>query len=285
MVIKFLRRPQADISLHIEGDSFSPGDTVSFRATIGSRKGFDVRSARLSLLCVETYWQMTSDGKTSRQQKRTRTIAEVSHDFMSEGRFERGIPHVENAAIALPADAPPTVTGKHANLSWKLRLSVDVPGARDLQSDETFTVVPANSGPLVSLGGGRSPVVIEETFGDCRLRLELPADEFQAGRSFTGRLRLDAIKDCGVPEIRIELVRQEKAGVRKHEAVGDHMVLETDAHYAANRTRQWGFNLTVPDGRWPSADISDTTVSWKVKGILARSRRRDFSVEKEITVY
>jgi hypothetical protein len=283
MVIKFLRRPKASISLDVEGEEFHPGDFVRCRAVITSQKGFDVRKCRLVLACVETYWQTTSDGKTTSQVKRTGTITEVEHRFVRIDRIRPGISHIEEAVITLPPDAPSTVIGRHARLDWMLKLSLDVKGARDLKAERSFTVNSVQD-PSVS-PGNRSMVETMQSFDDCDLGLEIARTEYRAGDSVQGRLRLESKGDCDFPEVRVEIVRQEKAGVRGSSTVADQAVLETNATYSSGRTRQWGFSLVVPDGRWPSTEVSRTLVSWRVKAVLARSRRRDFSVEREITVY
>lgn len=68
MVPRFMRRPQAELGIHVYGESFAPGSDVSFRILILSSEGFEVREAIVSLVCVETYWVTTSDGKSTRQQ-------------------------------------------------------------------------------------------------------------------------------------------------------------------------------------------------------------------------
>ena len=282
MVLKFLRRPHAQIDLHIEGDQFAAGDLVRFRATIGSRQGFPVRSGKFALECVETYWQIVRNGKRTSERERRKTIAEVFRELLVDGRIQRSIPYIEDSTLTLPDDAPSTVVGKHANISWRLKLSLDVPEARDVQYEQPFTVIPKS--PLCLSNGSPSMVVAQEDFSDCELKLELPALKYQAGDSLSGKLRLDAITECNMPEIRIEIVRQEEAGVRGSSTVADQVVLEKDARYGAGRGGQWGFNLRVPEGRWPTTDISNTQVSWRVRAILSRSLRRDYAVEQEITV-
>lgn len=129
-----------------------------------------------------------------------------------------------------------------------------------------------------------APVTVDEEFDDCRLRLEISQGEVRAGESVSGRLRIDALKDCGFSEVRVELERREKAGTRKRNETVDSAVLQQDLELRANRTQEWGFRLTVPPGVWPSTEIRDTLVEWKVKGILARSMRRDFSAEYALQV-
>ncbi len=279
-----MRRPQAEIDLEISGESFSPGDEVPFRASIASRKGFDVRNGKISLQCIETFWIVVSNGKSTSQKKRTETLVEVVHDFMSRGKIDRNMPHVVESSLTIPAQAPVSVHGKTARISWQLKLSMDVPGRRDLHEELPFLV----RGPLTERARQRdeysAPITIDEEFDDCDVRLELSRQELKAGESIDGRLRLEARKDVEFAELRVELERKEEAGVRKSKTTADQLVLEQDIDLRAMRSQEWRFSLTVPEGIWPSTHVSKTRIEWRLKAILARTRRRDFSVEHELRV-
>ena len=284
MPISFMRRPRADIDLQVTGENFSPGDEVGFRATITAAKGLNVRQARLSLQCIETYWVIVSTGKSTSEQKRTRTLAEVPYTFIRNSRIRRGLPHIEEGSLKLPEDAPLSAEGKVANIRWQLKLSIDVPGRRDLHSEQVFVVRSPFATNDDHRDEGASRVTVDERFGDCKLRLEVSQDRVNAGDSVPGRLRIDALQDCRFPEVRVELERREEAGSRKRSVTADQVVLEQDLELKANRSQEWGFQLTVPPGTWPSTEIRSTVVRWKVKGILARSMRRDFSAEYALQV-
>lgn len=277
---KFMRRPQADVELHAYGETFTPGSDIEFRARILSRNGFEVRRARISIACVETYWVVTSDGKTTHHQKRTRRISEVSHAFMEGGVIRPGLAHREESTLRLPDDSPPSVEGKRANLSWRLRLAIDVPGARDITAETPLTVVLPRAGSTRD----RPSHAVDERFEECDLHLEVPGGRVDPGSPVEGRLRLSTRARCDFPEIRIELTRREKAGVKKGFTVVDSATIATDAVYEAEQRREWSYLLRVPEGMFPTTSVSDTSVSWEVKAVFSRSRRTDFRVGAEIEV-
>ena len=100
----------------------------------------------------------------------------------------------------------------------------------------------------------------------------------------TGRLRLDAVGNCDFSDVRVELVLDEKAGDKKSRVAADSIVMEQDVSLSPNRSQEWRFTLTLPAEPSRSTRISKTSLEWSVKGVFARKRRRDLSVEKEIVV-
>lgn len=280
MVPRFMRRPPASLELHLYGETFSPGSEIGYRVLILSRTGFPVRVARVSMECVETYWVVTSDGKNTRQARRTRRISEVSSSFLEGGTIRPGLAHREESSLRLPDDAPLSVRGKRANLAWRMRLAVDVPGARDVHAETPFTVV----SPSARLAGSAPPLVVNAAFEECDLRLAVPGGRLAAGDAVEGRLYVTARSRCEFPEVRVELARREKAGVKKSVTVAGVSILEKQAVLDADQRREWAYSLTVPDGVFPTTDISDTSVTWEVKAVLTRSLRTDFPLGAEINV-
>lgn len=283
-----MRRPPANLELWVDGDKFAPGDDVNIRITIASDKGLQVREGLITLECVETFWRSEYNAatKTSTLNKHTQKLVEIPLQFISDVQIHSGVAHREAITLQLPEDVPTTLVGKNANISWQVKVALDVPGARDLREERPITVLPppSPSKPETPPTGLSSPVVAEQVYGECRLRLELPVDNLSVVDSLTGRLRLDALQDCDFSEIRVALVRQEEAGDKKSNHVEGEVVLERDATLRANLSREWRFTLVVPQGLWPSAQVSKTSLTWSVKGIFARSRRTDFAVEKVIDV-
>ncbi len=279
-----MRRAKADVALEIDGEQFSPGEEVKVRTTIAADEDINVREVVISLICVETFWRMESNGKTSSLRKKTQTLIEVPLQFATDSRFHRGIPYREEHRLTLPADSPLTLAGKIANISWQAKVSLDVAGARDIHVEKPVTVVSAQTISEDAASEYPQPVITEQSHDECRVRLELPSESWQIGDSMSGRLRLDAVEDCDFSEVRVELVLSEKAGDKKSQVAADSMVLEQDVSLSANRSQEWRFSLDLPTEPSRSTVISKTSLQWSVKGVLARKRRRDLSVEKEITV-
>ena len=217
MVFSFMRRPQADLELSVEGNHFVPGDDVNVRVNIASDKGFRVKAGIIALTCVETFWRTEYNAatKTSSLNKHTQRLEEIPLQFVSDRQVRRGIAHREELSLSLPEDAPVTLIGKNANVSWQVKLSLDVPGARDLHQERSITVLPSPPRLQDPNSDISSTTVTEQSFGELRMRLELPAGEVQIGDSIAGTLRLDAEQDCEIPELRVELVRHEESGDKK----------------------------------------------------------------------
>lgn len=281
-----MRRPDADLTLDIEGDSFAPGETVMGRITLSSKKGLKVRTGTVRLECIEKFWKTEYDPatKTTRPKEKSQKLAEFSVQIMNEVEVRSSIPLVEDVKFTLPDDAHRSVLGKTANISWQIEVSLDVPGARDLHSEKELTVVPQRQEQGTVARRDETPVSVDESFDECRLRIEAPSGEYRPGDVVSGRLRLDALEECSFPEVRVELVREEKAGDKLTGDVADSTVLETNASFRANLSREWRFSLSLPDELLPTTSHSKSTLAWKLRGTLARSRRRDHAVEAEITV-
>lgn len=279
-----MRRPQADLDLQLERDQFAPGDKVTVRVNIASDKGFRVKAGIIALTCVETFWRSEYNAatKTSSLNKHTQKLVEIPLQFMNDGQVRRGIAHREELSLSLPDDVPVTLIGKNANVSWQVKLALDVPGARDLHQERPITVLPSPPRPQDPNNDFPSTTVTEQSYSEFRMRLELPAGDFRVGESVAGTLRLDADQDRDISELRVELLRHEEAGDKKSKDVADETVLETDNSLLANRSREWRFRLTIPPGLWPSSQTSKTSIAWSVKAVVDRSRRRDYSVEKLI---
>lgn len=95
---------------------------------------------------------------------------------------------------------------------------------------------------------------------------------------------MNVIDDCEFGEVRVELTRREKAGVKKGYTVAHQVILASEAKYRASSGKEWRFLLGIPNGAFPTTRVSDTTLTWDVKGILARSLRSDYSAKLEIEV-
>ena len=83
----------------------------------------------------------------------------------------------------------------------------------------------------------------------------------------------------------MDLVCLEIAGTKRSETVEGRVVLREEASLRANGVQEWPFQILVPDVLLPSSSTDKTSVMWRVKGILVRSRRTDFTIEQVIQMY
>ncbi len=289
MVFSFMRRPDADLSLAIDGDSSLPGDDVMVRVNLSSNKGLKVRVGTATLECVETFWKNEYDAatRTTKLREKSQKLVELTSPVMGEVSVRSGIPLSEEVKFTLSADAHRTVIGGTVNIEWQVKVSLDVPGARDLHEEEGVLVVlerPDARDLDEREQDYASPVVIDDSFDECRLRIELPSSDYRPGDTVEGRLRLDALEECSFPEVRVELIREEKAGDKESGDIVDTTTLESDLNVRAALSREWRFSLAIPDELMPTTSHSKSVLRWKLRGTLARSRRRDYAVEAEIVV-
>ncbi len=284
MVFRFLKKPKADIEVIVDPVTASPGSDLDVSVSISTGKGFEVREAVARLRCIETYWKMEYDAgsKSTRKKKKRRNLVDAPTEFISNGKVDDGVGHRQTLKLKLPEDAPPTVEGKSANIAWTARVSIDVPGARDLHSDEPFTVLPLQSPEATS--DDPESIVATSSNDELGISLQIPDRLWKPGDAIDGELQVSVSKDCTFPEVRIELEVKEKAGAQNSTVTADKLVLDTDASFRRGLGREWRFSLSLPESHRPTLDLSDTEINWRVKAVFARSMRRDYVVEQAITV-
>lgn len=286
MVFSFMRRPKADLAVDIDGDTFLPGDAVRVRLKLSSKKGLNVRTGTVTLECVEKHWKREYDpaSKSTQLREKSQKLFEIASEIMRDASVRSGIPATEDITLSVPADAHRTVIGKTVNIAWKIKVALDVPGARDIKQEQELIVVPEHRDSRNGYREEESLTIAEDSFDEGRLSLQTESSDYWLGETAQGRLRLDAQEDSEFPEVRVELIRDEKSGDKSSDDVVDVVVLETGANIRKGLSREWRFNLAIPSEPQPSTSHSNSLLTWKLRGILARSRKRDYAVEAEIIV-
>lgn len=286
MVFSFLRRPKADTTIDIGDQPLIPGDEVVARVNLISKKGFDVRIGTVKFECVETYWKNEYNAATKSTQltEKTNQLYEFQAMIMKDVSVRSNIPVLEEARFWLPTTAHRTVVGKTVKIAWRVKVSLDVPGAKDLHAEEDLIVVPGQSEETVERQDEVLPVTTQDSFGDCGLRIELPTSRYELGDTVQGVIRLEPLEDCSFSELRVELVRDEKAGDKKSSDTLGSTVLGTDISFRAGLSQEWRFDFPIPNDPAPTVHFSNSALSWKIRAVLPRSFRRDYSLEPEIVV-
>jgi hypothetical protein len=275
-----------EVSLDVDGDSYYPGDTIKTGIHILSQDKFKVRSGSMDLVCTEEYWKMVSDGKTTRAQKYKRKLFRLKESFLTNTEFSSGMALNERKSLILPIDIPPTITGKSANISWQLDVKLDIPKMRDIHKKQALTVLPiANAIPV----GGENDISasnrILKSSRDGDMTLTVDSSQCIAGETLCGTLETMIKKDISVEGVRVELEVKEKAGVKSSKTIADKVQLEEKIHLGAGSYQRWKFSLGIPEGTLPSCKISETSVQWRVKGIINKRMQKDFLIDLPILVY
>jgi hypothetical protein len=269
------RRPKADISLEVGEGPFWPGDRVDVRVSLSTRESLHVREARIELACIETYYVAASQGPPF---KNTQVLFLESTPLLSETRVIEGFPQGGSFSFSIPREAPPTVRGDVAEISWLVRAAVNVAEARDVHQSRDIIVlspVPERSPPQTA----------EETYAQCTLSLSLSSTTVGEGETLQGVFRVEVRQNLGVQGIRVDLECQEKARDKVVWTVKDPVLLKGQEELTAGQILEWPLRLHVPKHRLPSTETHDTLVVWRVKGILDRRGRLDLDVEQKIDVY
>lgn len=115
----------------------------------------------------------------------------------------------------------------------------------------------------------------------------LPRTQWALGETIQGRLSVLAHKDIKFSDIRVELIQYE----RVPESSGNESTTELRTGLAEKTEMTAGQSLTLPfqiqlpqDGA-PSFYTERGSITWTLKGVLARRLATDYHIRKDLEVY
>ncbi len=290
-MLSFLHKPEADLAIDLDDKDIYPGDTVNLRLYITPRESFRIRSGTVELTCTEVYWRMvtTTTGKTTTTSNRKfrRKLYKLKESFLGATDLTSGMSLNQSASLTIPANAPPTVSGKTASITWELNAKLDIPKMRDIHEKRSLMVRSIPTAVAVDEKGWTSPSYSATDSADqCDLKLSVNTDIISAGQSLRGSLEAQVKEQFDVRKVRVELEVKEKAGNKSSAVIADSTVLDGGPiSFHGADFMQWQFQLKIPDTPLPSVSTSSTSVNWRIKGIMDRRMKQDISVEKGIQVY
>ena len=299
--------PTADVALSVASQPLYPGDAVDGEVVVTPRDSFVaalglVRLSQTEVLRIDSARdavpQIMAPGR--RGGRRGLGPVFVDHVFAENVPMENGVPQRYPVRVRLPAQAMPTVKGKHARITWEISASVLT------HSDW----MPAGNSVLSNLTRGRAGECSQEIVVFARpdgtlFGAEPLPDEPQATREHR-RVRLDLMLSTGVVpnggmlegnlsvtpqrsfqarELRVELMRWERSGSKQARVVESSHVLQRPAVLTAGEETTWPFQLPVPDRLMPSVLGQHTFVGWQVKAVIARGFLPNLSVSQPLQVY
>jgi hypothetical protein len=194
-----------------------------------------------------------------------------------------GVPQVYQFEAAIPSDASPSCEGNIVKLKWLVKATLDRKMAPDVNAETEVLVFVVPPGRLVGAGEfGHSNEPRE-----AELALALPGKEWVAGDTVEGQLLVRPQKEFDVSEVRVELVcREYVPRAEGHERLSEiKLQVAGKTHLQNGQALSYPFSLRIPDSAPPTSPMRQSSVSWMVKGVLARSLRADTRVEEEIFVY
>ena len=313
MILRWLTRSkplEPGISAHVNGGPFLPGDQVDVELIWPDGKRCGPKEVSLDLVCRETFWYTvkatgaawvgnypghgeenypgppyTAAGrpgryKTSKELARLSSqVVLVNHDLDQTNL--RGI-----ARFQLPAAAPPTIRGDTACVEWELRARL----ASALPSESTtvgkITVLSKPEGSVDNRAHRHDPTEAgRPSLEQCVVTLSLPEGAVRTGRTLHGILKAKALRDINVTKIQAALECWEQAGAKHSSAVHTTAELQGRSVLQAGQEYHWPFQLQVPNRLLPSASLNETSVVWRVKGIVGRKFRTRLETATQVQVY
>ena len=311
MILRLLSRSkqqEQSISARVKGGPFLPGDQVDVELIWPGGKGGGPKEAFLDLVCRETFWYTvkstgaafvgnypghaeenytgtpyTAAGrpgryKTSKELARLSShVSPVNQD--ADPTTLRGI-----ARFQLPAAAPPSIRGDTACVEWEMRARP----ASSLSEDYSVGKITVLSNPVGSIGKQahhhHSSEDRRAALAQCVLTLSLPEGAMRTGQTLHGVLKARSLCDIQVSKVQAELECWEQAGAKQSSAVYATAELQGRSLLYAGQEYQWPFQLQIPDRFLPSAILDETSVVWRVKGIIGRTFRTRLEAAKQVQV-
>ena len=202
----FVGAIRADLILVVDNRPYWPGDTVDVRISLNQRESFHLRGGQVELACVETYHD---GGEGWDLVKFTHTSWRSAVQFLDGEQISDRLSGWISVKIPVPDDAPPSLKGEAAEMSWQVRASLDIPGARDIHRKQGLIVIPLVPDPSPPTAEGKT------FYAQCVASLSLSSATVRAGETVDGRFTVQVLQDLGVESIRVELECWEKAGEKR----------------------------------------------------------------------
>jgi hypothetical protein len=291
----FLKGGKATVELSIDRPSqmYKLGEAIHATVTVRGQKDVKIREGRIALVCKEEYQyrhtthSRDSDGHTHTSQSTTWTSDEqeiVKQVIIPEGNIPSNYNQTFQFMATIPPNALPTCDGgKIVKLNWCVKAVLDRKMAGDFEDKIDLKVLSLPPGKVTQL----SEYGYSSEPGEANMVLVLPGKEFVLGETIQGKLAVMPKKDFKVSEIRMELVRREV--VPRDD--GNEAVAEIKTQVSGGREIKAGedfvlpFSLTIPDPSPISYHSNNASVTYSLRGVLARTLRADTTLEQEIFVY
>jgi hypothetical protein len=292
-MFNFLKAGKVTLNVALDRPSgiYFPGETVHARISLAGDKELKFQEGRVALLYQEKYQYRTVTRRTDAQgHSHTEQVLRWQTNDQEVNRLvflgETVLSEGSNQSFAfdaqIPVSAPATLPGNIIQVSWLVKATLDRKLINDVNAEAPLVVLVAPAGSQVrgSYGLSNEPA-------EAQMSLELPGTEWVAGETLQGTLLVTAQKNFDATEVRVEVEQTEYVsydqGNQKVNTVPVKLTGKTK--FAAGETLRFPFRVQIPQPCCPSGSSNAWSVSWKLKGILARFMRKDSAVEQELKVY
>ena len=285
---------KATVQVLLDRADVPAGGTVQVTVRVsGGRKDTEIAEGRLRLVLENEYeWRESTrsyaSSSSSTSSTTTTTHREKDRKTVDEQRFlERGsvpadTPTEYRLSVEIPAGSPGSGEGKITRVRWKVQATLARGRARDISDEAALEVLSPDDPSWIV------PAEEVESRGDCDLALQLEKRAFGAGEPIEGTLVLTPSSECHVGEVRVELERHENVprGLGNQAHVRESQAIVAGAlDLTPGAPLEYSFRLEVPPDPVPTLSTERSTVQWLLKGIGARTMRRDYNVTQEVLVY
>ena len=311
IIARLLRRPsprKVDIKARITGGPFRPGDPVEIELSLVSQEPVLIRNASLDLVCTESFWytvQSTGAAWVGRQpghaeeQHRgqpytaagrpgryhtSKELVRLSKPILANQQLSPNGPVQRTARFLIPESAPASVIGEIAGIDWQIRATVAYAGATEERVLARLIVLPSPVDPGTLDASATARDSTHAAIEQCDLSLSLPTGGILAGDELPGTLTVKVHRNHSVSKVRVVLECREQAGAKETRAIYDVAVLQGSGWLMSGQVYEWPFHLRVPDRILPSTGFDETSVVWRVRGVLSRFLRPDLIVSKPVRI-
>ena len=92
-MLSLFRRPEADLSIHVDKTELHLGEELEARVTLVPKSDFRVRHGMIELVCTETFVQKTSSQYGTYYNRKTENRYSVGETFLNDATVRDGAPH------------------------------------------------------------------------------------------------------------------------------------------------------------------------------------------------
>lgn len=303
--------PAVDLTVAVANRPIYAGDCVTAEVTIIPRYALTVtegriRLAQTELLRIDSARDALPPLHHSRRRATDPTPTpspdSVDRILVRNAMLDAGVAYRYQAQLAVPADAAPTVKGKHARIIWELEAQISVRADDAAAGQSRRRWLNLSRGPdavcrqevvvfarpdAAAVGGAALPErpCVCRSHRSASLKLRLDASRVVNGGTLDGAVSVQARTALRARAVRVELVRWERSGTRQARVVADTQVLQRPAILSAGETADWPFRLRAPAPLLPSVLARHTFVGWQVRAVIARRLLPNIDVVQMVQVY
>jgi len=292
-MLNFFRanKKELTVTLDRQNSTYFPGETVVGTIELTADKALKLGGVTAVLSGTEEYkyryitYDTDPEGNSTQDYRtswgRNQFFAS-QQSILGETVLTGGTTHCYQFQLMLPSDAPPTCAGALLRVRWQLNVVADRPRARDMNTDIALLVHSQD------LSQDRNPSEYGQSNrpDEAELTFILPGLGAVVGQQLAGQLHILPRKEFD-SKVRLELVRREYVpydqGNSSEKSYRFELVGRTS--FVSGRPQVLPFELAIPADAPPSVRTSNGTISWKLRGVLDRSLRKDTVVEQNLEIY